>query len=70
MTVDELVRRLVVAVFAPALGQHILFVGFQHREPPDLPQITGEAGFSRHPPINGRQSTHDLHPLWAISPPS
>jgi hypothetical protein len=68
MTVDKLVRRLVVAVLALALGQHVLFVRFQYREPLDLPKITGEAGFSRHAPVSSRQPTHDLHPLWATSP--
>ena len=63
MTVGELVRRLVVAVLAPALGQHVFFVRLQHREPPDLPKVTGEAGSSRHAPVSGRQPTHDLHPL-------
>ena len=63
MTVGELVRRLVVAVLAPALGQHVLFVRLQHREPLDLPKVTGEAGSGRHAPVSGRQPTHDLHPL-------
>jgi hypothetical protein len=44
MTVDELVRRLLVAVLAPTLGQHVLLVRLQHREPLDLPKVTGEAG--------------------------
>src|SRR5215510_8245017 len=61
MTVDELVRRLVVAVLAPALGQHVLFVRFQHRGPPDFFQITGDAGFGRHSLIRGRQPNHDRH---------
>src|SRR5215831_18503057 len=63
MTVDELVRRLVVAVLAPALGQHVLFVTLHHREPLDFPKIAAEAGFSRHVPISSRQPAHDLHPL-------
>ena len=61
MTVDQLVRRLVVAVLAPALGQHVLFVRFQHRDLPDFFQITGDAGFGRHPLIRGRQPNHELH---------
>src|SRR5215831_13048064 len=61
MTVDQLVRRLVVAVLAPALGQHVLFVRFQHRDLPDFFQITGDAGFGRHPLIRGRQPNHDRH---------
>ena len=63
MTVDELVRRLVVAVLAPAFSQHVLFVRLQRRESLDLPKVTGEAGFGRHAPVSGRQPTHDLHPL-------
>ena len=63
MTVDELVRRLVVAVLAPALGQHVLFVRLQHREPLDLPKVAGEAGSGRHTPVSGRQPTHDLAPI-------
>jgi hypothetical protein len=51
MTVDELVRRLVVAVLAPALGEHVLFLRFQHRDPPDFGKIAGGAGFGRHAPI-------------------
>src|SRR5262249_43314919 len=68
MTVDELVRRRVVAMLAPALGQHVLFVTLHHWEPLDFPKITAEAGFSRHVPINSRQPAHDLHPLQATSP--
>jgi hypothetical protein len=62
MTVDELMRRLVVAARAPAPGQHVLFlfVRLQHREPPNFPKITGEAGFGRHEPISRRQPTYDL----------
>src|SRR5712672_3389088 len=67
MTVDKLVRRLAVAVLAPALGQHVLFVRLYHREPLDFPKITAEAGFSRHVRISSRQPAHDLHPLQATS---
>jgi hypothetical protein len=59
MTVDELVRGVVVAVLAPTLGQDRLFVRLHHRKPPDLPKITGEAGFGRRAPISSRQPTHD-----------
>ena len=54
MTVHELICRLMVAVLAPALGQHVFFVRFQHRDPPDFLKIAGEAGFGRHPLILGR----------------
>jgi hypothetical protein len=47
MAGDELVRGVTVAVLAPALGQHVFFLALQHREPPDLLKITGEAGFGR-----------------------
>src|SRR5262245_36960356 len=70
MTIDELVRRPVVAVLAPALGEHVLFVRFQHRDPPDFLKIAGDAGFSRHAPISARQTTHELHPSRAASPPT
>lgn len=63
MTFDKLVRRLVVAVLAPALGQHVLFVLLQHRETLDLPKVTGEAGSGRHVPVSGGQPTHNLDPL-------
>src|SRR5262249_15958608 len=67
MTVDELVRRPVVAVLAPALGEHVLFVRFQHWDPLDFLKIAGDAGFGRHAPISARQTTHDLHPSRATS---
>jgi hypothetical protein len=70
MTVDELVGGLVVAVLAPALGKHVLFVRLQHRELLDLSKIAGEAGFGLHAPISSRQPTHDFRPLWATSPPN
>jgi hypothetical protein len=40
MTVDQFVRRLVVAARAPAFGEHVLFlfVRLHHREPPDFPR--------------------------------
>ena len=47
MAGDELVRRLAVAVLAPALGQHVFLLPLQHWEPPDFLKITGEAGFGR-----------------------
>src|SRR5215475_11002692 len=66
MTVDELVRRLVIAMLAPALGERVLFVRLQHREPLDLPKITGEAGSGRYAPVSGRQPTHELR-QWQFS---
>ena len=63
MTVDELVRRLVIAVLASALGQHVLFVRLHNREPLDFPKITAEARFSRNVRISSRQPAHDRHPL-------
>src|SRR5262249_50971038 len=59
MTVDQLVQRLEVAVPAPAFRQHVLFVRFQHRDPPDFLNIAGEAGLGRYPLIRGRQPSHD-----------
>ena len=54
MTVDELMRRPVVAVLALTLGQHVLFVRLHHREPLDRPKKTAEARFSCHVPISDR----------------
>ena len=47
MAGDEPVRRIAVAMLAPALGEHVLFLRFQHREPPDFLEIAGQAGFGR-----------------------
>jgi hypothetical protein len=52
MAGDEPVRRLAVAVLAPALGQHVFLLRFQHREPPDLFEISGQTAFGG----NDRQS--------------
>src|SRR5262249_28051052 len=61
MTVDELVCRLMVAVLAPALGQHEFVLRFQHRYPPDFLKIAGDTGFGRHLLIRGRQPSHDRY---------
>src|SRR5471030_3045941 len=58
MAGDELVRGGTVAVLAPALGQHELFLRFQHREPPDFFQITGKTAFSGHD-RQSRSTGHD-----------
>src|SRR5438046_3652133 len=55
MAGDELVRRLAVAVLALALGEDVLFMRFQHRDPPDFLQIAGDAEFGRHAPISACQ---------------
>jgi hypothetical protein len=47
MAGDESVCGVPVAMLAPALGEHVLLLRFQHREPPDFLQITGQAGFGR-----------------------
>ena len=66
MTFDELMRRLVVAVLAPALGQHVLLVRLQHREPLDFPKVTGEAGSVRHAPVTVA-SRPMISTYWPIS---
>jgi hypothetical protein len=40
MAGDQPVGGFTVAVLTPALGQHVLFLRFQHREPPNLFEIT------------------------------
>src|SRR5260370_21900574 len=47
MAGDELMRRVAVAMFAPALGQHVFFLPLQHGEPPNSLEIPGETGFNR-----------------------
>src|SRR5437016_1667796 len=58
MAGDQLVRRVAIAVLAPALGKHVFFLALQHREPPDFLKIMGEAGFGRKDQ-QGRVAGHD-----------
>ena len=51
----ELVRRLAILMFAPALGQHKFLLRLQHREPLDLLQIAGKSRFTRN---DGKRSSH------------
>ena len=39
MAGDELMRGFTVAVLTPAARQHVFFLRFQHREPPDFVEI-------------------------------
>ena len=41
MAGDEPVRRIAVAMLTPALGEHVLLLRLQHREPPDFFQVPG-----------------------------
>ena len=45
MAGDELVRGVTVAVLAPALGQHVFLLRFQHREPADFFKVPGQTAF-------------------------
>jgi hypothetical protein len=47
MAGDEPVRGVTVAGLGPTLSEHVFFPALQHREPPDLLKILGEAGFGR-----------------------
>ena len=58
MAGDELVRGVAVAMLAPALGQHVFLLRFQHREPADFFEIAGQAGFGRQD-RQGRGTGHD-----------
>jgi hypothetical protein len=67
MAGDELVRRVAVAVLAPRLGQHVLLLRLQHREPPDLfeiPRQTAFGGNHRH----SRRTGHVLRPPYLQAP--
>ena len=52
---DELVRRLAIPMFSPALGQHVFLLRLQHREPLDLLQVAGKSRFTRN---DGKRSGH------------
>jgi hypothetical protein len=39
MAGDKLVRRIAIAVLAPAFGEHVFLVPFEHREPSDTVQV-------------------------------
>src|SRR5262249_13458095 len=67
MAGNELVRRLAVAVPAPALGQQALLLRFQHREPADFLKITRQAGSSRHTLIWDCEPNHHLPRMYARS---
>jgi hypothetical protein len=45
---DEPMRRLRILMFMPALGKHVLLLRLQHRETPDLIEITGKFTFARN----------------------
>jgi DNA-binding MarR family transcriptional regulator len=58
MASDKLVHRLAIAVLAPAFGQRVFLLRFQYREPPDLFEISCEAGFGCKD-RQGRGAGHD-----------
>jgi len=55
MACDKLVRCIAITVLAPAFGEHVFLVPFEHREPSDAVQIA-RTGF----PSCRRQ----LSPVW------
>ncbi|WP_334408015.1 hypothetical protein [Bradyrhizobium sp. AZCC 2289] len=46
MTCDKLIRGITVAVLAPAFGEPVLLVSFEHLEAPDVVEITFAASIS------------------------
>jgi hypothetical protein len=44
MARDKLIRRIAITVLAPAFGEPVFLVSFEHREPPDTVQIA-DTGF-------------------------
>jgi hypothetical protein len=44
MACDKLIRCIAITVLAPAFGEFVFLVSFEHREPPDTVQIS-RAGF-------------------------
>src|SRR5437588_12646143 len=63
MAGDEPVCRIAVAMLAPALGQHVLFLRLQHREPPDVLEIARKAGFGGYD-RQGRGTGHGSALSW------
>ena len=61
---DELVRRLAVAMLAPALGEHVFLLRLQHREPLDLLQVAGKPRLARD---DGKRRGHVDPPVGARS---
>src|SRR4051812_1736177 len=63
-------------MLAPALGQHVLFLRLQHREPPDLLEIARKPGFGGYQ-RQGRGTGHGsalslFAPIWRavlVTPP-
>jgi hypothetical protein len=39
MACDKLIRCVAITVLAPAFGEHVFLVSFEHRKPPDTFQI-------------------------------
>src|ERR1700712_5055983 len=58
MAGDELVRGGTITVLLPPLGQHEFLLRFQHREPADFFEITGETALGGHD-RQSRSSGHD-----------
>src|SRR5258708_9619242 len=59
MTGDEPMGCILVAMFAPALGQHVFFLRFQHRELLDFFQIVDDAAFGRRNGQSYRVRSHE-----------
>ncbi|MNL53544.1 hypothetical protein D3C87_1768020 [compost metagenome] len=52
MAGDEPMGRVAIRMFCVALGEHVLFLRFQHGELADFVEVTVETGFAAG---NGRQ---------------
>ena len=46
MAGDKVMCRVAIVMLAPALGEHVFLLGFQHRELADFGQVTGKTRFS------------------------
>src|ERR1700752_3845690 len=64
---DEPARRLGIFMLAPALGEHRFLPRLQHREMPDLIEITSKPAFARDHRQRSSHSTFSLRPLWSAS---
>jgi hypothetical protein len=46
MAGDKVMCRVAIVMLAPAFGEHVFLLGFQHWKFADLGEVSGKAGFS------------------------
>jgi hypothetical protein len=46
MAGNKVMCRVAIVMLAPAFGEHVFLLGFQHRKFADLGEVSGKTGFS------------------------